>query len=781
MDERRLDRNLQIVPDTGVNDRGDGDARVATAQPQQAAAEFVGQSFGDVRVETPLLTAPGAWLMKGRASKGRRALVQLTPLRPITPNETEARGQLLRSVALATEALGHDPEVKVERHGFEETTGGGGVLYWILPWTGAAERIGQKKVAKAEDLVAATTSLLERLVSRHARGRLDPLLDAGLIVPRTGGADLMGIPIAVPGAWLASAVKPPARAPEERSVDEPRRSGDLWRLGHALRTIASDIEPPLGFDALVDRLTDPDPGRRLGSAADALVALESLQQTIMVKRGDPRGRGSVPSQTGVQERTVLNERRPERDPEGTLEGPSTSKTHRGSDGGGEPARLSEPPIDPAVRPRPPGADEAPTMWIPRNELSPVPQAPENPNIHPMGPKGTLIGVRLPDDAGYLGEGGFVDPRVTSEPAPPTRVFPDPASRHPDEPPREAVPRGDTRVAGAQPNPRAFGPGGTLAGEIPARVPLPPTVGPPGAAPPRALSSSPPSEPTPDPALLWQLQSVQPKRLVLTLIALLLLGVLTAALVELLGEPGEESIFGASGRVEGSGFLGPKTVTPWNDVLLETVPANAQVIGERDGTGLGPSPVRLLVPSEMEVAVLVTAPGYEPVRLVLPTRGRLTVHLTSTGGVLDCPVEVQAPGSQPLEVVGLDLKPTQKKRYDIPGAVVMRSREGHGAWLVRCGTYGGQRRHRFVSRARSQTVDVQVLRPESAQLSVAGIDVGEAPAESTVAAGFIRVKAALSEPAADVVRWVPAFADMRVQLPRPIPNKRAKSAPAPSAP
>jgi hypothetical protein len=219
-------------------------------------------------------------------------------------------------------------------------------------------------------------------------------------------------------------------------------------------------------------------------------------------------------------------------------------------------------------------------------------------------------------------------------------------------------------------------------------------------------------------------------------------------------------------------MGARTVTPWNDVLLETVPADARIVGERDGASLGPSPVRLLVPAETSVAVLVTAPGYEPVRLILPTRGRVTVHLTSTGDVLDCPVDIQAPGSEPLEVVGLDIEPSETRRYSIPGAVVMRSVEGHGAWLVRCATYGGQRRHVFVSRKPGRDAQVEVTAPEGARLRIGGVGVGTVPGERDVEAGFVRLEAE-TDAGGTIARWVPAFSDTRVQLPRPAAKRASQ--------
>lgn len=251
-----------------------------------------------------------------------------------------------------------------------------------------------------------------------------------------------------------------------------------------------------------------------------------------------------------------------------------------------------------------------------------------------------------------------------------------------------------------------------------------------------------------------------------------LAVASGAAVQLL-KPMGEATFGTT-RVEGSGSaLGPKTVTPWNDVLLEASPAGAEFVGERDGRLLGPGPVRLLVPSDLEVAVLVTAPGHEPIRLILPSRGRVTVHLASTEGTSDCPVSVRAPGNQPLQVVGLDLPSTPAGDYSIPGAVVMRSVEGLGAWLVRCQTFGGQKEHRFAARSTPRTIQLNVLEPRTARLSVEGRPSGQLPTAATANAGFVFVEAE-DEQEGKVGRWVPAFSDTSAQLPRPTRVRRSGS-------
>lgn len=737
-------------PEVWTEDAGSGQMRPVAKDGSGGLSieDWLGKTLGEATLEAVLIEAPGAWLYRGRDASGRRALIHVVPLCPAGPDLPER----LRIVAAATAQLGQDPEVKLEDHGYERELGPGGTLYWRLPWTGAAERLGQTEVGSESELVAAATSLLERLIARHARGRLDPLLHPHLIVPRTGGADLVGIPVALMPSWLAPELEAPPLAPEERTGEEARPPGDLWRLGEALHSLSQGVPRPDGFDAWLDRISDPDPGHRLSDANEALFELEALQGTLATDRH------RFSTQAHALER-------PEK------------QTLIASDDANDDRTLTDVPIDgpridPAVKPRATGADEAPTMWLKREEVSrvrrgagiesPVQDAPTQPptaappaaaDAQPMGPKGTVVGVRLADDVVAAGR------------APPTRVFDDPAASPSGPPaPGPELAVGPAGTVANEPVPlKAFGPGGTVAGEVPDFARSTSGVG----APLVAFERAP--RPVPDPSDETSLPPPpvpQPRRLALTVTALLLLAVVAAAVVQLLKPPKkDETVRGRSRTV--ATRTGRRLVTPWNDVLLETSPATASIIGERDGRELGPSPVRVLVPEGDDVTVLVTAPGYEPVRLVLPSRGRVTVHLTSTGNVLDCPIEVAAPGRRPLEVVGGG-KGGPNGKYDIAGAVVMRSTEGHGAWLVRCATYGGQKRHRFISRSTGgpKTVEVQVRSPDKSQIRLVEGNAAARPIPATLEApsGFVRLEGTLAN-GKKVQRWVPGFQDLAVELPR----------------
>ena len=159
-----------------VSNPGDEEATLGAPPARAKPESLLGQPTGGAHIQLVLTQGPGAWLYKGKDERGRRSLIQIVPLRPCDPEEVRARDDLLRQVAAATALLGQDPEVKVESHGFDPDLGLGGCFYWLLQWTGAAERIGQTSLKDGPALVAAAMALLDRVASRHARGRHAPVV-----------------------------------------------------------------------------------------------------------------------------------------------------------------------------------------------------------------------------------------------------------------------------------------------------------------------------------------------------------------------------------------------------------------------------------------------------------------------------------------------------------------------------------------------------------------------------------------------------------------------------
>ncbi len=802
-------------------------------QPGKAAnppEDFTEGQVGPYQVSNILSRGPGVWLAAGRDASQKKVLLQLSRCRAAgSPEQEGSRADFLRSITAATEHMTQDPEVEVLGHGVDERNDGTAVIYWALPWVPEADKVGRAGdiIRNADQLIAASTGLLERVIDRHKRGRLEPLLAPEFVALRpAGGGKLLGIPVFLPSQWLAEPVQKTRLAPEEQGVQEPRRAGDLWRVGEAIRILGSRaVGKPAGWISYIDRLTDPDPMRRIGSANEALVELESLQGTLAGDQHQLREeRDRQLATMNASAATVIDNRvssgeaslppeHTEGSEERTLADVPVSALRKQSR-----AASEQPTMDGSASSlRSKGSDESPTLWVTRDEVAkaagmqPDPPteaalpAPSSEDLSPRGPKGTVVGVRLPQDdrMALIGADGKVVGGVnlpTRDQVQNAQVTNEAGGAHrvPSELQNQPVANpGNLPV-------KAFGPGGTVASPLPpiGAAPLQPQVqeqAPPAVVPQQQLAPPPPVVPHqpapqaashPGVAAAQQLpaahsnassiegvkqevlESLKPKRMRLTIVMLILLAVAAGAVVQLL-KPKKTTSLSA---ISSSEVVGTESqlITAWNDVVLEVVPSSAVVVGEQDGRILGKSPLRLLVPKKGQVAVLVTAPGYEPVRLILPSRGRLTVNLADTAGVRKCPVEVIAPGKALAAVGYPEVKPT-KNNYQIPGAVVMRSVEGHGAWLVRCVTYGGQKQHRFVSRRKHKKVELKVSRPELAAILIDSDGIGDSPVARQVKAGFIKVRAETKDGAFSE-RWVPAFVDTNLGMPRPSKPKKAKVTP-----
>lgn len=756
-----------------------------------SADAFKGYNLGSVRIEGLLIQAPGAWLFKGQDQEQRHWLVQVAPLKAGKSGQKE----LVKAVKEETKALRDEQEMQLGEDGYDPQVCPGGALYWQIPWTGAAERIGQSRISSTDGLIAAARNLLERLSSRHKRGRLDPLLHASLIIPKKGGVDLMGVPLAIPRGWLADGVEPHWLSPEERTTGEARVSGDLWRVGEAIQSLGQGLNKSEVLTRWLEKLTAKVPTKRFQSAGQALLELERVDE------------GEV---------TLF-------DPGGGLDLVDNMRTLV-----------------------PPGISGGMTDSTQPNLSYTEPQKNENSasSIQPMGPKGTVVGVKLHEQQGEAGEvssekpsksqskisspKAFAVPNQPTKPANQTVALDKPPSPDKpvnqtvafDKPPFRGKPTNQTVAFDGPPFPLGsnYGPGGTTpSGYSPAPRTRPEGPGarvrndarfaptgqgsraegvgytPPRASPPRA--SRPEGSYTPPRAgvasssssALAEDSSYQPpeppRRLGLTLVVLVLLAVAAGAVVQLLNPTETSETIPVQSSSANDGLdLAQISLNPWNDVFLETTPASAQIIAEHDGTHLGSSPVRILVPRGPETFVLITAPGFEPMRLPLPVRGRINVILTAVGDGNSCPVRVQAPGSS-LEIVGhpdIAPKTEHSHQYTIPGAVVFRSTEGHGAWLVRCDTFGGQRRHHFVSRRIAREVELNVQSPKTANIFFGDQEIGDAPIRHLRKAGFINVRATLTPQTPSgqpriINRWIPALQDTIIQLPPP------PRAPAPASP
>lgn len=250
-----------------------------------------GLRIGPYIVVGELVTAPGVRIAEGRDLDGQRVLLQLARCRSAETDEQKSQRQdYVRMVAAATEHLSADADLAIHSHGAIADPDGTRTLFWALPWIEGAERLGRATtdIKTLDQLVAAATSLLERLANRHERGRLDPLLsEQVLVAKKTGAVEVAGVPIHLPDEWLVRDAPPARLAPEERETKDPTASGDLYRAGLVLRAVSAQVDPvPDAFAALVEALTADNPAARPSSARDVLLELESMDGTLAASR-DP--------------------------------------------------------------------------------------------------------------------------------------------------------------------------------------------------------------------------------------------------------------------------------------------------------------------------------------------------------------------------------------------------------------------------------------------------------------------------------------------------------------
>jgi hypothetical protein len=310
-------------PTSGTTPSSEGNVAADPAEPSEQVPSPHGV-FGEVSVSAKvrslsdadlrigpfeliktLVDAPGSSFVEGRDSEARQWLIQVAALRaPRDDNATTAIRDYIQMIDVATKHLANDPDIKLEAHGAIKRSDGKTALYWALPWPEDAYRLGHAKayIASLEDLTSIARSLLVRMASRHDRGRLEPLLSEQLIIVRSkGGAELVGIPIHLPLGELAEEMVPARLAPEERVSREPGLSGDLWRLGMALKELAKSVEGlPPAFTRLLEKLTHSNVESRIETPRDALAELVRLGSGH-----EERTKVSVPEKTVQLDKPVL--------------------------------------------------------------------------------------------------------------------------------------------------------------------------------------------------------------------------------------------------------------------------------------------------------------------------------------------------------------------------------------------------------------------------------------------------------------------------------------------
>ncbi|MCK6546490.1 hypothetical protein L6R52_11620, partial [Myxococcota bacterium] len=248
----------------------------------QDAAPAGFERLGPFDVVRVLSEAPGATIVEGRDPRGESRLLQVVRCRRATGFDDEAAvDEYVQMVERATGHLASDPDVRVLGHEAVNAPDGQRILYWAMPWRDGAERIGgaRELVELPGDLVPIATSLVERLLERHERGRLDPLLSEDLLIIRpSGGAVLAGVPIHLPPDGLADDTKGARFAPEERLRFEPTQTGDVWRLGQALRALSAHLSGvPAALRRIIDALAEDDVALRMVDLDRVLAELRDVE------------------------------------------------------------------------------------------------------------------------------------------------------------------------------------------------------------------------------------------------------------------------------------------------------------------------------------------------------------------------------------------------------------------------------------------------------------------------------------------------------------------------
>ncbi|MEO1335340.1 MAG: hypothetical protein AAFV29_06835, partial [Myxococcota bacterium] len=209
----------------------------------------------------------------------------------------------------------------------------------------------------------------------------------------------------------------------------------------------------------------------------------------------------------------------------------------------------------------------------------------------------------------------------------------------------------------------------------------------------------------------------------------------------------------------------QTIYPAGEILLQASPSNASVISEQDGRILGQTPMRFLVPADSNYAVLIAAKGHEPTRLVLPTRGRLRTDLVPLDDRPPCSVTVRGASKETLTGIGAEKQADDI--YKITGATVLRSEAGNGAWLVRCPALGGHSKTNLPPRDAPTPMHLSVNAPSGATIFIDNEAKGTVPHRGKVKSGFVQVKAETLRKGS-TERWIPLFAPTRLTMPNPRP-------------
>lgn len=537
---------------------------------------------------------------------------------------------------------------------------------------------------------------------------------------------------------------------------------------------SDDLDPPR-----IRRMLDGPPVGR--EAATVRVELTPSDRRHLFGPDDPDADGAFTETIVDKPRPDLGTQRPSRpDPEATLQDVAVSSLG------------PRPPVEPDKSPHKTEASTRRTVWDKADAVAPPP-------TKPTGPKGTVVGVRLINEP--TGLRNTPDSNLPTILPPPQIVAPGPdlpadprvSPEHSILPPPQtptSIPGGPTVASPtpALPGPALQGPvlqspvapaaalagaaavGMTVprSGALGSPIPLgsqdglrPPTASP---VPPAPISTDAASAPYAGGPSKHGVQVAPESSFARSATNVIVAIVFFAAGIgaALVGQS-----FVNAPDPEPERATAPKKlqiIQPAGEVLLQASPPDAVVVSEYDGQILGKTPLRFLVPDDVDYAVLVTAKGHEPTRLVLPDRGRLRTDLVPIAAERKpCRVMLRTPKSEKL--TGVSEAVPYDDLYTVKGATVVRSPTGTGAWLVRCPGLGGATSRTLPLRERPVAHRLSILSPSGATISIDGEKKGQVPFLDTIRARFVRVKAETMV-GGPVERWIPMFAPTRLKMPKP---------------
>lgn len=832
----------RVPPEPGKGEAAEGGELIPSPRSVEQEAQL--REAGQWELVRRLTKAPGADLYEAQSDR-RRALVQVVLIRPDHDRDPDRTQAFIHSVAKRTTEK-RDQEMELLDHGVAQRPTGSLALYWAIPWHVAAEQLKNTgpRLGSPDELVIVAHDLLERLVRRHERKVLDPLLSEGLLVTAGDrGATILGYPLLIDPRWTDDEMAPPRLAAFEVKDRNLALSpaGDLFRLGRALEELGRPLGTlPRPLLQLIQRFQQRVKGENYASSRAAIAELEELDargalgvrsqslssprianaQTLILAEAprsapedEETARGHSPKR---QPKTDLLQE-PAKPRSDTLEMPQMRASNEGETGDLEedhptvalnaeevrrrkrgrsvaptvplipgnqptqievrpPRRPAEPKVEVQVPSRAPvpepraetqpefepwsqSPDEAadgpspiivePEVEAPR-ESTRTTSAPPRPadmeSLKAAGPKGTVVGVRLP------GPEHFARP-LPRDPTP-TPDLPDP---------RYGQPPGPGAMPGPMPPAPMYLPPGMLPGVMPPAA-LPPPLNPgiqTGPPVPGQSGSIPPVvRPRPDVSDDLPEVSVSNKAKLGLALAVFAAGVLALAAVEYLA-PVQEV------ETEPLPTPQPQLLRPPRDVSIRVEPSTAILVGELDGTTLGAGRADILV-SKDPPAVLVAAPGHVPARVQLPQRGTVSLELAAAADEPPCAVRIEPPTATRLEAVADSAEQVQPDQWAFRGAGLFRAVGGRGAWLVPCPEDEQKAPVTLPPRPATRDVQLQITWPPQGEVFIDGEPQGSLPVSRYVPNGFTRVRVKWQK--GEVERWLPVFSDTRAELPDPPASK-----------